>query len=541
MKNDPLVKNIEDLAAGLYLHLKITNELFPRVLATRRFENDNAEYFGGFVPKTSVRILIGFLNRKFRLRSCDIEIDGNFSVPCTQYYKGRCLAPCVRSLCEHDQYLDAVDLVRLFLANKREELLAKLYGRMDEASDALDFETAASWRDLIESIEKFWENPRLPVWLNDATDTLAAEEVDGETQVFLVTQRGKRVLGRKVFRFPKTGHAQAIAKVVRGFYLFHLPKEIRVLEDFDDQREITDELSKRFGRRAKITVLDPADRRLTTAFALTEALSESEIDAAGPHATAHEIGAVLIRDFELTSPPKRIEVYDVAHISAKSFVAAWSVSKSAKFISSEYGFELVPEISELASLAGTIGRRLQTVKVLPDLILVDGGKSQVTAAARALAEASQNIPVIGAVKPRSKHAEISHFILENGCKIPFHPTSAAHNLLKLLRDDAHDLANRVHRDLRDMAYHYELAEMLPSLNEGQRRELLAAAGSLKKVKELEKKTMVKLFDLRTAGKIVRDIENFEAGKSPPVLPLIVPLRFVAENCGADDLRPIDPK
>jgi hypothetical protein len=71
--------------------------------------------------------------------------------------------------------------------------------------------------------------------------------------------------------------------------------------------------------------------------------------------------------------------------------------------------------------------------------------------------------------------------------------------------------------------------------------LLAAAGSLKKVKELEKETLVKLFDLRTAGKIVRDIENFESGKSPPVLPLIVPLRFVAENCGADDLRPIDPK
>jgi excinuclease ABC subunit C len=447
----------------------------------------------------------------------------------------------VQSLCEGERYLEMVQIVRLFLSNDREQLLSMLYEKMDNASNELNFEAAADWRDLIESIERYWENQRLPVWLDDAIDTLAAEEVDGETQVFLVTQRGRRVLGRKVFRFAKTGHARAIARVIRGFYLFHLPKEIRVLEDFDDQREIADELSKRFGRRAKITVLAPEDRRLTTAFALTEALSESEIDAARPHATAGEIEAMLIRNFELSSPPKRIEAYDVAHISAKSFAAAWSVSKSAKSIPEEYGFELVPETSELASLSGTIGRRLQTGKALPDLILIDGGKSQVAVGVKAVAEANKHIPVIGAVKPRTKHSEISHFVLEDGEQVTFDPTSAAHNLLKLLRDDAHDLANRIHRDLRDMAYHYELAEMLPSLNEGKRRQLLAAAGSLKKVKELEKETLVKLFDLKTAGKIISDIERFEEGKLPPVLPLIVPLRFVAENGGADDLRPIEPK
>src|SRR5262249_47912858 len=157
----------------------------------------------------------------------------------------------------------------------------------------LDFESAANWRDLIASIERFWENSRFQVWLDDAIDTLAAEEVDGETQVFLVTQRGRRVLGRKVFRFPTIDHARAIGSVINGFYLFHLPKEIRVLEDFDDQREIADTLSKRFGRKARITVLDAEDRRLTTAFALTEALSESEIDAARPRATAADLAAEL--------------------------------------------------------------------------------------------------------------------------------------------------------------------------------------------------------------------------------------------------------
>jgi len=541
MKNDPPVKISESIGANLYPHLKITDEAFPRVLATRRFENDGAEYFGGFVPKTSVRILIGFLNRKFRLRSCDIEIDGNFNVPCTQYFKRRCLAPCVRSLCDRDRYLEMLQIVRLFLSDRREQLLSTLYETMDGASNDLDFETAADWRDLIESIERFWENARFQVWLNDAIDTLAAEEVDGETQVFLVTQRGRRVLGRKVFRFPTTTHARAIANVMRGFYLFHLPKEIRVLEDFDDQREITEELSTRFGRRAKITVLDPEDRRLTTAFALTEALSESEIDAARPQATPKEIERGLMRDFHLGQRPESIEAFDVAHISSKSFVAAWSVSRSAKFTPERYGFQLVPEIAELASLAGTIRRRVEGGEHVPDLILVDGGKSQLAAAVKILAEAKRKIPVIGAVKPRSRHSEISHFILEGGEQITFDPSSAAHNLLKLLRDDAHDLANRVHRDLRDMAYHYELAEMLPSLNEGQRRELLAAAGSLRKVQDMDEKTLRKLFHPETTDTIMRDLERYQAGNFPHVLPLIVPLRLVAENGGADDLRPIDQK
>jgi excinuclease ABC subunit C len=119
MKNDPKVSNIFDLEGRRYPHMKLTSERFPRVLATRAIEDDDAEYFGAFLPKTAVRIMIDYLNRRFRLRSCDIDIDGTFTMPCTQYYRRRCVAPCVAKLCSPQRYAERVELVRFFLANDR--------------------------------------------------------------------------------------------------------------------------------------------------------------------------------------------------------------------------------------------------------------------------------------------------------------------------------------------------------------------------------------------------------------------------------------
>jgi excinuclease UvrABC nuclease subunit len=157
MKNDPAASKTSPPRHRALSTPKNYHEKFPRILATRRIEDDGAEYFGAFLTKTAVRILMGFLNRKFRLRTCDIPIDGSFSVPCTQYYHRRCIAPCVESLCDRENYLEIVQLVRLFLSNRRRELVEDLTSRMDAAAGQLDFETAAYWRDLIKSIEKFWK------------------------------------------------------------------------------------------------------------------------------------------------------------------------------------------------------------------------------------------------------------------------------------------------------------------------------------------------------------------------------------------------
>src|SRR5215218_8498766 len=143
-----------------YPHFKLTGEAFPRLLATRRLVDDGSEYFGAFLNRTAVRILIDLLNRTFRLRTCDIPIDGSFAVPSTQYYARRCVAPCVASLCTKSESERQVQLVGLFLKNERGAFRSEMLTRIEIAAEDLEFERAAILRDVLKAIDEFWENPR---------------------------------------------------------------------------------------------------------------------------------------------------------------------------------------------------------------------------------------------------------------------------------------------------------------------------------------------------------------------------------------------
>ncbi|MEO7538815.1 MAG: hypothetical protein ABIV21_02225, partial [Pyrinomonadaceae bacterium] len=328
MKNDREVNDLAEDGADLYPHLKITSELFPRVLATRRIEDDGAEYYGAFLTKTAARILIDFVNRTFRLRSCDIYIAGTFAVPCTQYYLKRCIAPCVADLCTPAEYSAMVDLVRMFLGNRRGDLKAAIKQRMVQSSDGLDFEQAVHWRDMLSDIEDYWKNPRLNVWLDDAVDTYDADETIAGSFIYLVTQRSRNVLGRKVFRLPPGGGLspdEALGRIIGSFYQYHLPREIRVSMDFEGRNALADTLSNMFGRPARIVLTPPDRQRITAVRALQNAWSENELEFAKSKSTARQISGELKRSFGLSALPARVEAFDVAHISGKFFVAASTV------------------------------------------------------------------------------------------------------------------------------------------------------------------------------------------------------------------------
>jgi len=540
MKNDRSVKNFDGTQAGLYPHLKITNETYPRILATRKIENDGAEYFGAFLTKTSARILIDFVNRTFRLRSCDIPIDGKFPVPCTQHYHRRCLAPCVESLCTKSNHDAMVDIVRLFLANRRNEFADALQLRIELASHALDFETAAYWRDILDAVEKYWSNPRWNVWLDgDVVDTFEIENDVDALRIYLVTQRGRYVLGRKFFSYvPGTSIDDAMSKIIHGFYQKYAPKEIHVSRDFADRKTLAKYLSEKFGHPVPITLLTKNTRRATTSRAVRLTRDETELDAAKPEASAKAISLDLKRLFGLKRQPRRIECFDAAHISGRGFVAAWSVWINGHFVGSEYGWRISAEQSELASLAEAVMFRLSKAG-RPDLIVLDGGKPQLSAVTEMLSQSKKaSAEIVAAVKPRGKHSGVSHFLRQSGEPIEFDEMSPSQNMLKILRDDAHDLANRVHRDLRDTKHNYELAAVLPSINEAERRDVLRAAGSIRKLTTLSETDVFNLFDARTARKIAHDLRIFRSGNSDPVTPLIVPIRFDDPDGAADDLRPI---
>ncbi len=546
MINDRFVSDCSESGEVLYPHLKITSEFFPRILATRRIDNEDAEYFGAFLTKTAVRILIDFLNRTFRLRSCDISIDGNFAVPCTQYYLKRCIAPCVASICSRENYLARVHLARLFLANERNELTNYLSRQITSSAEELNFEKAASLRDILLASEEYWQNPRLDVWLDDAVDTYQTDETLAGNFIYLVTLRNRHILGRKVFQLPKGGGLdahQAIGHIISSFYRCHLPKEIRVSFDFEDRQKLASALSERFGRNVKINLVRPDRQQISAVRALKLARSETELDFVAARATPRQIRGEMQRLFDLDKLPDRAEAFDVAHISGTSFAAAWSVWENGKYLTEEYGFHLSNEKSELAVIADAVRRRLeQPDRPFPDIILLDGGRSQLKATLSAIGECKRNaIVIIGAVKPRGRHSSIAYFLNSSGEQIEYDSDNPAQNVLRLLRDAAHNLSNRIHRDLRDLSYHYDLAAVLPSIDESERRKLLAAAGSLRKISHLDNSILMKLIGNERADLAVSDLKRSHSPNTKPVVPLIVPIRFDDADGDAADLIPISYK
>ncbi len=312
--NEPTEYIFSIAGVPLYPHLKLTRERFPRVLATRRIADDGAEYFGAFLGRTSVRILIDFINRVFRLRSCDIDIDGSFPFPCTQYFRKRCIAPCVRDICDVEKYNERVELVGVFLANDRESFRRDISGKIEAHSVLLDFENAAVCRDILASVEEYWQRPRWNVWLDNAVDTFHLEVTDRSISVTLITQRGRSSVGSKVFGFenrPDIDATCALRDIISQFYRFHLPREIRVSHDFSGRPELARELSAKFGRSVKI-VLAGKERKITTERAIVRTRSDLELERAKPAVTAEIIETELKDLFGLDHLPGRVEAFDVA-------------------------------------------------------------------------------------------------------------------------------------------------------------------------------------------------------------------------------------
>ncbi len=567
MKNDS--KNKFSLAAQrLYPHFKLTRERFPRLLVTRKIADDDAEYFGAFLPETGVRFLIDFLNKTFRLRTCEIEIDGTFDVPCTQFYRKRCVAPCVENLCGEAEYAEKVALVRLFLERRIFELEKYYLDKIEMFSDNFEFETAAALRDEWLSIEKVLTDKDWNFWLDDATDTFEIVETDAEFFVYLVTMRGRKTLGKRAFVFDQSGTREEILPaILPEFYRFHAPKEIRVAEDFPDRFLLSDALGKRFDRKIKITVANDNAPKIMTNRAIDRNKFEREFRAIRREKSLSEIQNELKKIFNLAKKPKRIEAFDVAHISGSDFVAAKSVWENGNFVGKKYSFWFSDEKSELETLRKFIEFRFsQSPKDFPDLVLIDGGRSHLQAALEGLENSepsaaadgpsekpnksadkqkssattnySDLLTVISAVKPPKQHGEIAHFLTEINQKITFDGESAAHRMLQILRDEAHDLSNEIHRGRREMSHFYELAAILPSITESERRELLRRSGSLRDIAELKAEDLSAIFPPKKVNAILLDLQNHRCGGSRKIEPLILPIRYSDENGDAQDLRPL---
>ncbi|MDM7921420.1 MAG: UvrB/UvrC motif-containing protein, partial [Pyrinomonadaceae bacterium] len=486
------------------------------------------------------RILIDFVNRVFRLRSCELPVDGSFNYPCTMYYKRRCLAPCVSDLCTEKDYAEIVEPVRVFLADEREQFLLMLAAKMDAASEKLDFESAARWRDIQNAAEEYWSNSRTLPWLGGASDTIRTLVSDNGLDLFLVTQKGRRVLGERTYTFPNATSADisdAIADVIEQFYLFHAPREIRVSHPPARRKELQAILRERHGLSVPIVLLNENNQKLLTELAVFRSATDLEVKRSAPVVSAAKISRELRERFSLTVLLRRITAIDVSHIFGTDQTAASVTWENGSMTPDSGEYMLVENAGETAALAALVARRYADRK-LKELVLIDGGRSQLNAAVRALPPDS-NVELISAVKPPGKHSEVSHFLTADGRRIDFDPSSPAMMLLQKLRDEAHDLANAIHREVREFSNVYEWATILPSITESERQRLLAAFSTRAKLLGAEPQRLIELLGPERASVALNDIAAYRQNARPQVRPLVVPVTLQDRNGAADDLRPIE--
>lgn len=501
-----------------YPHLKLTiNEPFPKVVITRRIQRDGALYFGPFLPARLARKTIDLINRTFQLRTCDIEIDGKAPRPCLEYHIKRCLGPCVKGLCTPEQYQEAVRDVRLLLEGRNKELADTLEKRMLHASEETRYELAAKYRDLRKTVIKLSEQQKMAMSPERDIDIFGYYREGSQLALQLFTMREGHIVGRREFFWEDLSPddfdpANFLSEVLAQYYATdYVPREIYVPVDFDDRELLEKALGQRKGRRVKIIdpqrgekrdMIDLVDKNAKLAF-------EQRFRVLKPD--MKRVLEDLQETLELPHLPARIESFDISHIQGAENVAGMVACENGKMNRSEYRkFRIrgVEGANDVASMHEAVFRRYRRVmderKPLPNLILIDGGKGQLAAAAAAMSELGlEAIPMVGVVKPPFKHNEVSHLLVKGreheAVYLDSH--SLILRLLQMIRDETHRFAVTYHRKRRELRDFTSELTAIPGVGEKRKGRLLRHFGSIQRVSSASISELMPFVGRKTAEEI----------------------------------------
>jgi excinuclease ABC subunit C len=475
-----------------YPYLRLTtSEAFPRILVARSVEKTGDFYAGPFLPAKLARRTMTLAHRVFGIRSCNEVITGTRARPCLEYDIKRCVAPCVAEICSQEQYGAAVASTRLLLEGRSDELIDRLRGRMSEASDGERFEEAAQLRDAMRTVQMLRDRQQ-----KVATATLGDRDVfglkvgpsGGAIQVFQV--RGGRVIERVELGTDPGAIAGADLDVLHAalmqFYEMRVPApEINVPIDIEDVEGMEDWLSSRAGRRVKILVPQRGDKRALVELATRNA--ELAYRTRFNETTAAHFDALETLRSALSLPaiPRRIEGFDISTIQGSETVASMVVCEDGRMKRGEYRKFRVqrrPEprfgSDDFAAMREVVQRRYRTVLEaggpFPDLILIDGGRGQLSAAYEALEGIGlANLVAVGLAKK-----EELLFTRERPDPIVLPEHDPALLLVQRIRDEAHRFAVTFHRKARTMRDLRSELDGIPGIGPGRRRALLSTFGSV---------------------------------------------------------------
>ena len=515
-----------------YPYIKVDlDDDFPRVYFTRRrSKRDKARYFGPYASAYSVRKTLDLIKKLFPYRSCTMKITGDEERPCLEYHIKRCVAPCT-GYADKTEYGKVIDQVITFLQGDTDKVVVELQEAMSEAAENLEFERAAALRDRLNALKIVYEDQKVVGVGREDMDVIACEKGSDEAWIDVFFIRRGSMVGRDNFIMAGTfddSDSHIVAKFIEQFYIVgnpHMPRRLLTQAEVEDANVLEELLTEQRGAKMEINVPKRGAKRKLVDMARENAVQGLQQLKLKWQSNSDLMGRALDdlqEALSLPGRPERIECYDISHIQGTSSVAAMSVFENGSPATSQYRrfkINTVEGNDDFASMREVLTRRFKRLNaarekalaelepgkaadsfgITPDLVLIDGGKGQLSSAlATMLHLGVADIPLASIAK---KEEEL--FVPDSSEPIRLPRNAPALFVLQQVRDEAHRFAITYHRKTRGRTSLKSALDLVPGIGPSRKRALMRRFGSVKAIREASELELASTPGMtkRLAGKV----------------------------------------
>lgn len=501
-----------------YPYIKLTvSEAYPRLVLTRKIRKDKEKYFGPYPSVYAVRSVIDLLNNVYQLRNCSRNLPRDIGKerPCLNLHIGRCCGPCTGSVAV-EEYARRIGLARNFLEGNSREIISYIKSKMFEASEAMEYEEAGRWKELLDSAVTVSNAQKVEYSPGEDRDVLglAVEGIEAIMQVFFI--RGGKLIDREHFYLtpaPDEEKSDIVSSFVKQYYSGtpFLPGEILLPTDIEDKEAIEDWMREKAGH--KVSILIPQKGKKEKMVEMAEKNAKLVLDQDREKVKREEMrtkGAVTeISKMLGINYAKRIESYDISNISGYLSVGSMVVFEDGKAKKNDYRkfrIKTVVGPDDYSSMAEVLTRRFEHEEwTKPDMLLIDGGKGQVNAVLEALGTRLGEIPVCGMVK--DDHHRTRGLFYKNR-EFEMDRSKEPFKLITRIQDETHRFAIEYHRQLRSKGQIHSVLDDIPGIGPKRRLALIRHFKSIEAVKAASEEELQEVPEMnRKAARAVFEALN----------------------------------
>ena len=511
-----------------YPFIKVTvQEPFPRIMLARQMKKDKAKYFGPYTSVGAVRDTIELIRKLYKIRSCNRRLPRDIGLerPCLNYHIHQCDAPC-QGYVDQQEYRESIDQVLQFLNGNYDLILGDLQRKMEEASEAMEYERAIEYRDLLQSVQKIAQKQKITDTAGDDRDivAMAKDLEDAVVQVFFV--RNGRLIGRDHFFLRLTGDetkGEILSSFIKQFYAGtpYLPAELMMQEEPGDMELLEEWLTEKRGHKVHIRIPKKGSKEKLVELAQRNAtLILTKDKERLKREEGRTIGAVKeIENLLGMRGIVRMEAYDISNISGYASVGSMVVYEKGRPKRSDYRKFRIKSVQgpdDYASMEEVLTRRFEhgrreqeegkvenSFTAFPDLILMDGGRGQVNIALEVLDQLRIHIPVCGMVKDDNHRTRGLYY---NNVEIPIDRNSEGFKLITRIQDEAHRFAIEYHRKLRGQGQVHSVLDDIPGIGPARRKDLMRRFPGLEAIRNADVETLKELPSMNEAA--AESVYNF---------------------------------